>query len=154
MTPAGQTTQNAALVRSRIDDVLNHRNAAMVDQYFAPGCQYHSLLHSPTKMSSLAGALSYTETLKKYISEVVDTHYDRINWHVDEILEAGDRTVTLLTVNAAKNGHDLVWTEIWIDRFEDGKVVEIWELSDRLGMYQQLGLIPDTKDLMQRAGLN
>jgi predicted ester cyclase len=33
-----------------------------------------------------------------------------------------------------------------IYRFEEGRVVEEWEIFDKLGMYQQLGIAPPESD--------
>ena len=37
-----------------------------------------------------------------------------------------------------------------IDRLEDGKIVESWMLWDRLGVYQQLGVVPPTPELIKQ----
>jgi predicted ester cyclase len=34
-----------------------------------------------------------------------------------------------------------------IYRFEEGRVVEEWEIFDKLGMYQQLGIAPPESDV-------
>lgn len=41
-----------------------------------------------------------------------------------------------------------------IDRLEDGRIVEMWYLLDRLGLYQQLGVVPSTPELIKQAGLD
>jgi hypothetical protein len=40
-----------------------------------------------------------------------------------------------------------------IDRFEDGRIIESWRVWDRLGLYQQLGVAPPTRELIKQAGL-
>jgi hypothetical protein len=40
------------------------------------------------------------------------------------------------------------WVAITIDRIVGGKIVERWLLWDRLGLWQQLGIIPATPELM------
>jgi predicted ester cyclase len=42
-------------------------------------------------------------------------------------------------------GKSATWSEIHIARMNDGKVVEHWVNQDRMGMLQQLGLIPAPK---------
>jgi len=42
----------------------------------------------------------------------------------------------------APTGNRVTFTGIAIARIEDGKVAEIWENYDALGMMQQLGVIP------------
>jgi predicted ester cyclase len=35
------------------------------------------------------------------------------------------------------------WGEIVTDRFENGKIVERWYNTDALGIFRQLGLVPE-----------
>ena len=41
------------------------------------------------------------------------------------------------------SGKTTTVTGIGIDRFEDGKIVEVWGNWDTLGMLQQIGAIPE-----------
>jgi predicted ester cyclase len=45
-------------------------------------------------------------------------------------------------MGAPPSGKQVTVTGIIISRFENGKIVEVWAVFDRLGMLQQLGLIP------------
>ena len=71
--------------------------------------------------------------------------------HVDEIITEGDVTAVRMRYEGTHKG---VWfgneptgkrvlvDEMMFFRFEDGLLVEAWEVDDQLTMRQQLGLIP------------
>ena len=71
--------------------------------------------------------------------------------HVDEIITEGDVTAVRMRYEGT---HEGVWfgneptgkrvlvDEMMFFRFEDGLLVEAWEVDDQLTMRQQLGLIP------------
>ncbi len=40
------------------------------------------------------------------------------------------------------NGKEIVFTGVSVYRLQAGQFVEIWEYYDKLGLYQQMGLIP------------
>jgi ketosteroid isomerase-like protein len=61
--------------------------------------------------------------------------------------------VTVATTTGTRQGKPVSYTGISITRFADGKMVEGWGLWDRLGLYQQLGVVAETPDLMKQAGL-
>ena len=42
------------------------------------------------------------------------------------------------------NGKEIEFTGVSVYRFQQGQIVEIWEYYDKLGLYQQIGLIPTT----------
>ena len=73
---------------------------------------------------------------------------------IDRMISAGEDTVVLVwTLTGTRSGKQIIRTGMEIDRFEDGKIVEIWFLWDRLGLYQQLGVVPATPELIKQAGL-
>jgi predicted ester cyclase len=39
-------------------------------------------------------------------------------------------------------GKQVTWTETWIERIADGKIVEFWSNEDDLGRLQQIGALP------------
>jgi predicted ester cyclase len=82
----------------------------------------------------------------KLIHEAFDCRLD-----IDDTVEGSDRLANRLTFSGvhtgefqglAATGKSFAASFISIDRFEDGRLVERWEVGDVLGMFQQLGAIP------------
>lgn len=70
---------------------------------------------------------------------------------VDELLEDGDKIVARQTVTGtnrgeflgrAPTGKPVRYGEIFILRFAEGRVVEMWGAVDTLSCLQQLGVVP------------
>jgi len=72
---------------------------------------------------------------------------------VDDFILEGDKMVVRWTMRATNSGPLPGYVtaatgkriEIWgneIDRVVDGKIVETWSAYDRLGLMQQLGVLP------------
>ena len=40
------------------------------------------------------------------------------------------------------NGKEVMFTGVSVYHIQDGQITEIWEYYDKLGLYQQMGLIP------------
>jgi predicted ester cyclase len=68
-----------------------------------------------------------------------------------DIIAEGDKVVRFSKVEGTNTGEFMgmpatgnkaSWLLIDIDRIVDGKIVEHWDVSDNLGMMQQLGMIP------------
>ena len=75
-----------------------------------------------------------------------DRHVD-----IEDLIATGDRVVARAMMHATHTGHlgDFAPTgrrvrlaSTIIYRFDAGRVVEEWEIFDKLGMYQQLGVTP------------
>ena len=72
-------------------------------------------------------------------------------WVIDDVVAEGERVVLRYTFRGTHQG-DLMGipptgkaislTGMSIYRIVDGMLVEFWESLDRLGLYQQLGLVP------------
>jgi predicted ester cyclase len=70
---------------------------------------------------------------------------------INDIIVEGNKAVVRFTVTCTHKDElmgvpatnkKLTMSVIEIDRFAGGKIVEAWEMSDTLGMMQQLGVIP------------
>lgn len=48
-------------------------------------------------------------------------------------------------------GRMLTWGSFRFYRVRDGRVVASWAMQDRLGLFQQLGLVPPLEDLVHWA---
>lgn len=75
---------------------------------------------------------------------------------IEDVFGCGDRVVGRTVMHAthagalgefAATGRSVQLASTIIYRFEDGHVVEEWEILDKLGMYQQLGMLPPASDV-------
>jgi steroid delta-isomerase-like uncharacterized protein len=74
-----------------------------------------------------------------------------VNATIEDIIDEGDRVAVRMTMRGTQKGEfrgiqptgkTAVMTEMSIYRISEGKIAEGWDLSDRLGLMQQLGAIP------------
>ena len=72
-------------------------------------------------------------------------------WTWDALIAEGDWVAARYTVKGTfrgpmgdipPNGKEIEFSGVSIYRLQTGQIVEIWEYYDKLGLYQQMGLIP------------
>lgn len=77
--------------------------------------------------------------------------FPKSHFHLDDVVEAGDKVVTRWTYHAVHSGgfqgisptgKQIAMTGITILRLADGKIVENTVEMDQLGLLQQLGVVP------------
>lgn len=151
MSAVDAATRKEATVRRFVEEVLNNRNAALVDEIFAPDCEFHALWYQATTLSWTAST-PIVEVMKGHLGRP-DPNYKNLHTTIDQLFAARDKVVLVSTTKGTRGGREIVQIEIEIDRFVDGKIVEVWWLPDRLGVFQQLGEVLPTKDLVKDAGL-
>ena len=90
------------------------------------------------------------EQYKQY-NTMLFAAFPDISFTVEDMIAEGDKVVTRWTMNATHKGQfggipptgkRVSITGVSIDRIVAGKFVESWLYSDRLGLMQQLGVIP------------
>ena len=145
------STENAQLVRRWVDEFANSQNASAVDELLAPGYVVHPLHYHPYMPSSLQAG-SWTERIKRNVGTDI-MGIQNCHTVVDQLIASGDRVVLLATTTGTRRGTRVSYTGISILRCADGRIVEGWGLWDRLGVYQQLGIVPETPELMKQVGL-
>lgn len=71
---------------------------------------------------------------------------------VDHMFDVeGDMVLTISTISSThKSGKRVTTQSIGLEKIADGKIVEGWYLGDRLGFWQQLGLVPPTSELQKQ----
>jgi len=134
--------ENKALARRVMADVVNTGNMALVDELVAPGFVRHDLGGGP----DIVGP----EGVKLLVAALRATFPD-IQMTIEDVIAEGDKLVVRYTARGthsggiqgiAPTGRKVTWAGINIYRGEGGKVVETWQLSDGLGLMQQLGVVP------------
>jgi steroid delta-isomerase-like uncharacterized protein len=95
----------------------------------------------------------------KVIVRAIRAAFPDFHESVDDVIVAGDRVVTRFTASGTHlgtlsgieaTGRRIAITEMGIFRVANGRIVEKWGLMDRLGMFQQLGVVPSVWPLLDR----
>ena len=129
---------NLTLVRNMEEDLFNHRDPAAVDRYVSPAY---------TLRTAGEGAASGRDAVRGYIAAYLGGFPD-LHINIDQLLAVGDKVVGVFTFTGthkgdlfgiAPSGKKISVRQIAIYRVEDGQVVDEWEISDQLGLMQQIG---------------
>ena len=131
--------ENKTIVRRFFEAKTIDEYLSLVDTYMAPDF----VQRDPSGDMPL-------EVFKQYNMAVANAFPD-FSFTVDDQIAEGDIVVTRYTMSGTHNGEFsgipptgkcVSVKGIDISRIVNGKYVEAWGYSDRLGMMQQLGLIP------------
>jgi len=129
-------SENKAIVR----DFLNRldKNSAAIDDFFSADCQAY-LPGSPLPTDR--------EGFKRFVHMLYQAFPDLHHEIVQQVAE-GDRVASIVTARGTHLGdfqgipateREVVITDIFVARIEDGKVTALWAQFDALGLLQQLG---------------
>lgn len=137
-----KTEENKALIRVSWEKVMNRGNLKEAEKVFSPDYVYH-----PPGSPDLRGL---EEGVRKPVSLMREGFPD-IHFTVLDMIAEGDLVVHRWEATGTHlgefmgippTGKKVVMTGIVLSRIEEGKIIEDWAHSDRLGLLQQLGLIP------------
>lgn len=131
------TAENKDIVRRLYEEVVNGHNLDLLGNYFAPDYVNHK---NP-------GGLEGTRQLFVLLFEA----FPDVRVSIDSLGADGDRVWVRITMRRTQHGPFMgtppsgkafAATTVNELRLEHGKVAEEWGVTDTLGMWQQLGLMP------------
>ena len=134
------TEENKAIVRRFLEEVINQKNLAVVDELLASNYVGHI-----AGMEDVRGSVELKQALT-----VLFTAFPDYQDTIEDMVAEGDEVVGRWTspwthkgefMGIAATGKQGATTAIAIFRIEEGKIVEEWEMIDMLGLMQQLGAI-------------
>jgi steroid delta-isomerase-like uncharacterized protein len=134
--------ENKAISRRADEELFNRGNLNVANELFAPNFVYHD----PTSGEDWHGS----ESVKRYAA-MLRAAFPDLHQTIEEQIAEGDKVAYRWTASGthqgelmgiAPTGNRVMFTGISIARLADGKIEEIWENYDALGMMQQLGVIP------------
>jgi predicted ester cyclase len=139
------TTDNKAKVSRFYEEACNMGNLAAIDDLVAPEEINHPYPGDPDSGRGPEATKQFVTTLR--------TSWPDIRIAVEHQIAEGDWVMTRWTARGTYQGGDptlpatavgkpATITGISINRFAGGKSVESWTEYDRLGMLQQLGVMP------------
>jgi steroid delta-isomerase-like uncharacterized protein len=135
------TEENKALIRRFYEEVFNKRNLAALDDFYAPDHVDHTLP---------PGLPVGPEGTRQAIAMML-TGFPDLRITIEDMIAEGDKVATRFMTHGTQHGmfgsipptgKQVAVSTIEITRIAGGKIVEDWGLDDRLGMLQQLGLVP------------
>jgi steroid delta-isomerase-like uncharacterized protein len=141
---AAQVTANKATF-SRLYDAVNTGDAQVIAKTIDEVVEPDLVFHAPVPTDA-TGA----QALKR-VWDVLLRAFPDIHVAVEDVIAEGDRVVTRNTVTGTHQGDFLglpatgksvSYNEIFVVRFADGRIAEIWGVVDALSQMRQLGMIP------------
>ena len=129
----------------RLNERINRGDLSIVDELVSKDYVLHTAtgveMGLDAYRKNLAAIFQIYPDFKITIESVVAeedlvAHYFR--WEGTYRGESGGRDIA---------GKRVTVRAMAISRFDDGKIVEEWTLHDRLGLYQQLGIVPSDREL-------
>jgi len=138
------SAENEALAHRFHMDIFQKGNLAAADEIVARDFVIHAAGLPPSMQRGPEGVKEFARMIRGgYPNEMRITHHDTV--------AAGDRVVIRWTsvgkhdgpmMGIAPTGKQVTVTGIDIFRIAGGKLVELWQNWDQLGMLQQVGAVP------------
>jgi steroid delta-isomerase-like uncharacterized protein len=135
------SADNKALVRRYVEEVLNKKNLALIDELFASNFIDHD-----SSMPEARGPAGV-----KGLAAMAHAAFPDLQFTVKDMVAEGDKVVYRYSLRGthkgdfmgiAATGKQINVTGIHIYRVSDGKLQEEWENWDMLGLMRQLGALP------------
>ena len=141
MSAAPGTSNKATVIR--LLDAMNTGDAELVsqtiDEVFEPDVKQHSPFEA-----------TGTQTLKENVVARLYRAFPDLHITIEDLIEEGDKVVEKDTVTGTHQGEynglpptgkSVSYSEIFIMRFVNGRIAEIWGVVDLLSQMKQLGMV-------------
>jgi predicted ester cyclase len=144
--------ENKALVRRYFEEAPY--NLEICDQIFAPQVLWHALYHSNQPVF-----ISDPQTEKAAYARHKSLWG---NWSesIDEMIAEDNRVMVRWTFRGIHQGTYLgippthtpvTFPGIYLFRIQDNRIAEVWNLWDQVSEWQQLGILPETTEILNQA---
>ena len=140
------------LIRRFVEELWNERQLDVADAIFAKDCVTHQLRSGVSVDAVPRGPQAIKEHIAGWIASFPDLRFS-----IEQMLSEGNHVATQLLMEGTHQG---AWLGIpasdkrvqirmfTVHHVVQGKIVEDWVLVESLGLFQQLGVVPDTADLV------
>jgi predicted ester cyclase len=136
------STKNKAAMRRIYEEIWNQGKFEVLDEIVSPDYVFNVA----TPPGAPAGREGLRWLIKMYRSAFPDIHVQ-----VEDQFAEGDKVLTRISIrgthkgqfmNLAPTNKEVAVTALVVTRFTNGHNVEGWAELDRLGLMQQLGVVP------------
>ena len=145
--------ENKTVVRRYYEDAPDNPEAC--DEIFAPTVRFHAIHHV-----TLNPDMNSSPQSEKATYEWLNIVWAGLRTTIDEMIAEGDRVMVRWTFRGTHRGEyygvpptnkPVTYSGINIFRLVEGKITEVWGIYDRLWMWQQLGVLPETTEFLAKA---
>lgn len=145
--------ENKAIVTRFYEELWNGRVLNVADEIFAKNCVTHQLRSGAEPIAVPRGP----EEIKHHVADWLRGFPD-LQITVEELVAEGDRVASRIVFRGSHTG---AWLGIAptgkvlnvrlsvTHRIHNQMIVEDWVLVDTLGLFQQLGLVPEMDELLK-----
>jgi predicted ester cyclase len=145
---------NKAVVRRYFEEALMHPE--IYDEILDPGFHIRSIHHATINPEGEESGPAVYKAAAEWLRFVWKSPY----FTVDEMIAEDDRVMTRWTFHGTQQGEFLgipptnkgiTYSGINIFQVVDGKLIQGWDIFDRLWLWQQLDVLPDTDEFLAQA---
>jgi len=142
-----EEASNKATVRD-FDDVISTGDAEVIAKTIDELVEPDVLIHMPLPVQA-TGAQALKQVWAMLLRGLPDLHVA-----VEDVIAEGDKVVSRNTVTGTHQGEyrglpptgkSITYDEIFIFRFANGRIAEIWGVVDLFSQMKQLGMIPASR---------
>jgi len=141
--------ENKSVVRRYYEDAPYHPE--VTDQIFASQVLWHTLC-PPNQPDFLSSPQLEKDAYRRHMRT-----WGGWGEHVDELVAEGDRVMVRWTFHGIQQeeylgiqatNRPVTFSGMNVFRLVDNRIVEVWSLWDKLGEWQQLGILPDSTAIL------
>lgn len=134
--------RNKAILRRVCDEIMNQGKLSVAFELFTPTFIRNDLV---SLIDGVRGASGVKDVIGMVREAIPDIHAT-----IEDMVAEGDKVVARFTLRGTHKaeflgvpatGRSISIAVINIYRFEDGRVAEVWQLPDALGLMRQLGAV-------------
>lgn len=134
--------RNKAILRRVCDEIMNQGKLSVAFELFTPTFLRNDLV---SLIDGVRGASGVKDVIGMVREAIPDIHAT-----IEDMVAEGDKVVARFTLRGTHEaeflgvpatGRPISIAVINIYRFEDGRVAEVWQLPDALGLMRQLGAV-------------
>jgi predicted ester cyclase len=136
--------QNKVVAERFFEEVFNNKKVEFVDEIVASDVVDHNkiIFAQPEGPGGVAEGIGMLLVAFPDLSATVERLVGEEDYVVAKVRMAGTNTGPYPRV-PEPTGRHTEWGSMVLFRMEDGKIAELWGVSDRMGMLTQLGILPD-----------
>lgn len=141
------------IINRFVEELWNARRLDVADEIFSEDCVTHQLHSGVLAEPAHRGPQAMKEHVSGWLMSFPDLHFN-----VEQMIAERDRVVSQLVMEGTHQGtwmgilptgKRLQIRMITIHRIANSKIEEDWVLVESLGLFQQLGAVPDTAELIR-----